>query len=330
MLARKKMLAELELNDGHGIVINGKEVSKNDIIRFFDELQQSDDLSYHIAVYKDKVLLKFLEYNILENREWFALTALYTEESFIEWISPYYAASFIAFAGECYRNFMDREWATLLGNRVLMNRYARETAWISLEKLIRVNISRLEFIESKPVWEFTKEEVKGICDFRHVEMLALLPVERFGQVRDELAFSIMRLSIKMFNHVDRKWAIKRVEQAHALAVSERMKEVLYNKQVEMEILASKGRWHDWKSNFRLGSPRIIFLAFFLLIQVITCNRDSKSSDSDNFQYAPVEFMDSIRQATQKRADPFPPATGSKAPLPDSATKELLQRLNHER
>ncbi len=61
------MLAELELNDGNSILVNGKEVSKNDIIRFFDDLQQSTDLSYHVAVYRDKVLLKFLEYSILEN-----------------------------------------------------------------------------------------------------------------------------------------------------------------------------------------------------------------------------------------------------------------------
>ncbi len=328
LLARKKMLAELELNDGHGIVINGKEVSKNDIIRFFDELQQSADLSYHIAVYEDKVLLKLLEYNILENKEWFVPNPLYTDALFIEWIGPYYATSFAAFAGECYQQLMDKEWMTLLGNPVLMNGYAMETAWTSLEKLIRLDINRLNLAESGRVAEFTKATVKGILDFRRVEMLVLLPVNRFEQVRDELAFTIMKLSIKMFNHVDRKWGLKQVEQAHALAASERMKDVLDDKRVEMETIVSNMRRSGWKPNFIWKSPRLIIIVLILLGRAVTCNMGSNSSNSP--RYAPVTFIDSGRQAAQLLADSLSkkPETSS-TPLSDSDTKEALRRLiNH--
>lgn len=100
-LAKKKMLAELELNGGSVVTISGREFTRNDIIVFFDNLQHTDNLSYHIIVANDAVLLRFLEYNFLENRDRFSNNELYSDAGFIEWISPYFFTSFTSFAEEC-------------------------------------------------------------------------------------------------------------------------------------------------------------------------------------------------------------------------------------
>ena len=129
LLAKKKLLAELELNDGKGVEINGKELFTNDIVRFFDDLQQAPDLSRHLAIYRDPILLRIMEHNLLERKDRIASNPLYGDEAFINWISPYYAHSFMAFADECLLYSMDDSWTTLLGNPFLMNNYDQEAVW---------------------------------------------------------------------------------------------------------------------------------------------------------------------------------------------------------
>jgi hypothetical protein len=327
LLARKKMLAELELNDGNSILVNGKEVSKNDIIRFFDDLQQSTDLSYHVAVYRDKVLLKFLEYSIIENKDRFAANPLYTDAAFIDWVTPFYAASFAPFMTTRYQEINEAEWTTLIGdNPVLMSGYQAEIACRSLEKIIRLDIDRVDFLESKPVWEFTKEEVKDVCDPKRAAMLELLPEDRFGQVRDELAFNIMKLSIKMFNGVDRKWGVKQVKQARGIAASDRMKEILHDKQLEMESISSRARRSGWKFNF--GNPRLIFILLFVVIKAATCNMGRSSSNNYDYNnYTPkVVLSDS---AARRLLDSLSSKPALPAPLSDTAAKQSTQNLLHK-
>ncbi|MBS1563993.1 MAG: hypothetical protein JST39_06365 [Bacteroidetes bacterium] len=95
LLAKKKLLAELELSDRQTIMVNGREFSKHDIISFFDELRESRDIAWHFAVYKDKALLRFLEEQLLETSTSFLPNPLYNDEAFINWISPYYATAFL-------------------------------------------------------------------------------------------------------------------------------------------------------------------------------------------------------------------------------------------
>ena len=331
LLAKKKMLAELELNEGRGIEINGQEVSKNDIICFFDDLQQSADLSYHLAVYKDPVLLKFLEYNTLEKNDRYADNPLYADDAFITWLSPYYAASFVVFAAECFEDMADDEWATLLRNPLLMNSYNQETAWEGLEKSMEADINRLKLyadrqtMSHRPIMTQSElNEISPVCEFKHIMMLERLPAERFRQLRDEMAFAIMQICITAFNHTDRGWALNTIENARILAVSEELKTQVYNKKYEMERLA--------KGNS--GSPNkvplwtILRIALFVLfVGSRLFNSCNQSNNYDSIRNAPVYFQPAPGDTNlQKLQEEIKKMNSNQPVYIQSAPGDSLQKL----
>ncbi|HSC40489.1 MAG TPA: hypothetical protein VLD19_21550 [Chitinophagaceae bacterium] len=331
LLAKKKLLAELELNDGKGIVINGKERTKNDIVRFFDDLQQTADLSYHTAIYQDKVLLKFLEYNALEKKDRFADNPLYADEVFIEWIGPFYVNSFVSFARECFLHFMVDEWATLMDNPLMMTSYQKETAWQDLEKDMRSDIEQLSFFGNKKMSRSDLVSVESICDFRHIQMLFRLPADRFGALRDELAFAIMQLCISVFNHVDRDWARNTIENAHVLAVSEDLKKQVYNKKYEMDNIVAGSTGGGSTSGNWWTYVRIALFVIFIIIRV--SGACSRSSNSYNYNYKPPASIyvhsssgDSISlQTLQERMQQIEERKEAKQ-LTDSEARKALQNI----
>lgn len=331
LLAKKKLLAELELNDGKGIVINGKERTKNDIVRFFDDLQQTADLSYHTAIYQDKVLLKFLEYNTLEKKDRFASNPLYADEAFIEWIGPFYADSFVSFARECFLHFMVDEWTTLMDNPMMMTPFQKETAWGGLEKDMRADIEQLSFFANKKMSRSDLVSVESICDFRHIQMLFRLPAERFGALRDELAFAIMQLCISAFNHVDRDWARNTIENAHVLAVSEELKKQVYNKKYEMDgiVAGSTGGGGGTSTNW-WTYVRVALFVIFIIIRV--SGACSRSSYSYNYERpTPIYIhpagsdstisLESLEERARRIQEPK-----STKPLSDSEAQKALQDM----
>jgi len=270
-LARKKMLAELELNDGKGIEINGKEVSKNDIVLFFDELQQSSQLSWHIAIYRDKVLLGFLEQGILEEKDRFAQNLLYTDEDFIVWISPYYANAFVPFFNNCFQLHLDKKAGTLLNNPLLMNSYYRETTWDNIAKNMEPGIDRLRSIAQKRLVMDDLTELSRLCDFRRLKMLSQLPAERFCAVRDEMAFAMMHTCIKIFNYINKKWAVTNIRNAGHLAVSEDLKDQIHDVQLDMEMAEAKSNRDFWNVNFfKWSLGRKILIGSIALLTCIAC------------------------------------------------------------
>lgn len=328
LLAKKKMLAELELNDGRGIEINGKDVSKNDIVRFFDDLQQSADLSYHFEVYKDKALLDFLEHNALGRQSRFASNPVYADESFITWISPYYAHSFSTLAIQCLSSLMDDTWSALLSNPLMMNSYHTETVWEDMERKIRNDISKIEYAEESRVTRDSMAEVGDICGFKYVCMLGLLPETRFALVRDEMAFAMMQLCIKIFNHVDREWPIIIIQNAHVLAVSEQMKNQIDGKRIEMETIEKNNKRSFWRPRLQWNNGRMVFFFLFVIFKVITCG--ISHSSNDNIRYIPaVQYQpaDSSFRSFQQRIKNLDNDTSALITAPNkAAVYDSMRRL----
>jgi len=331
-LAKKKMLAELELNGGAAVTINGREFTKNDIVNFFDNLQQADNLAYHIIVANDAVLLCFLEQNFLNNGDRFSNNESYADPGFIDWISPYFFTSFTSFAEECLvgeevverlhstdplfvkysatttwqKN--DDGWATLLANAIIMNSYYLEEAWKKIEDIVRQQLEYLkEFHQAKGL--VGKNLIEPLIDFRYVTMLQRLPAERFRYLRDEYAYMMMQCAVHIFNTVNRYDAETIIDNALQLVVSYDVKESILAKQSEMHHLVNKkpagrggGSW---------GLRGVGFL-LFMIFKIATCNSYSGHSDY-NFENAPVIF-----------SSPYDTTAHSQTPQLDSLIYQVQQ------
>ena len=314
LLAKKKMLAELELSGETTVNINGKQLSKNDIVIFFDHLQQTENLAYHQAVAEDKVLLHFLEGATKSPSEDLTNNPLYWDPRFIDWISPYYCTSYCKVSKDCYQALDTQGWTKLMSYPILMNLRYREKTLMFIEGYTEQNIELLKELhdsgKSKNPDAASLNLVEKLCDYRLVNMLVQLPEERFGSQRDEYAFSMMQVLIDVFNTKDKTYAMESLKNAEILAHSEYMQKQLGDKYKEMESIrkqqyrpaSGSSKSSDW------GGARIIFFVVFLLIKLATCNNDDHNSNYDKYNFS-------------YQAQPYKPMNGSDIVIPETPTTD---------
>lgn len=244
-LGRKKLLAELELSSGDSLEINGLPFTKSDIIDYFDQLQQDDKIIWHNAIEKDKVLSAFLETATLENRQQFSNNPLYNDPVFIRWISPYFLTAFTAFSEACFKTTNDNGLRTLLSNPLLMTGQDQEQSWIFVAKILTNNISYLTYqrdrVKKNTAPTTIIGDLSGIMGFSYINMILLLPEDRFGPLRDKYAMMMVQTSIYVFNKFtqDRTWPVIWIENAGTLALSPDVKEEITEKLEEVNGITSR-------------------------------------------------------------------------------------------
>jgi hypothetical protein len=96
---KKKMMAEFELSRKVTIKLPLGEVSKNDLLVYFENIQPS--FTYHIEILKDPGLVLFLEKN---EPGFFNNNPLYQENNFREFIAPYFAYAYCQLALQLITN----------------------------------------------------------------------------------------------------------------------------------------------------------------------------------------------------------------------------------
>jgi len=102
-------------------------------------------------------------------------------------------------------------------------------------------------------------------------MLSQLPEDRFSAVRDEMAFYMMQVCIRIFNTFNQKWAVINIKNAYNLSVSEELKEQVYDRQLELELIFAKSNREFWNVDFRQWSlGRKIFVGSVVLLFCIAC------------------------------------------------------------
>jgi hypothetical protein len=272
-LAKKKLLAELELNGGTSVTVNGREFTKNDILVYFDNLQEEDDLAYHMMIAGNPVLLRFLEHNTLELGDKFDRAELHNNPPFIEWVSPYFFHSFTSFAKECFAGRNDSGWVALSSNPVLMNKWYMEEAWNLVDEIVRDDLAAInDFLEKQG--SASINFIKTITGAGYTLMLQQLPVSRFTGLRDEYAYTMMQCSIHIFNKMSKKEAAEIIGNAWRVAVSRNIMEAIQTKQAEMDQVVS-GQHNAGKAGSWMNSStglRVIIFVVFIILKFIACNR----------------------------------------------------------
>ena len=297
-LGRKRLLADLELSSGDTLDINGRPFTKSDIIDYFDKLQEDPNIGWHNAIAEDKVLMTFLENATLQNRQKFSDNPLYKDPGFIHWISPYFLTSFTELSGSCFRTNNDDSLRTLVGNPLLMTDQHQEQSWIFITKILTNNISFLTYqrdrIKKSNVPSTIVGELAGIMGFNYINMILLLPEDRFGPLRDKYAMTMVQTSIYVFNRFtqDRTWPVIWIENAGSLAISPDIKKEITAKLEEVNGITSRQTKQKKKNYY----GHLIWVAVIAIKVLATCSLNSSSSYTTapiNFQKVKAETQDSI-------------------------------------
>jgi hypothetical protein len=310
-LARKKLLAELELNEGNDLQILGRSYGKNDIINYFENLLKDNVLEYNAAISRDRTLLVFLEKAAIHAGERFDKNPMYTDESFIRWISPWFTESFSHLILECFRSSAYLKLTTLFNNPWLMTPTDQEQVWINVAKLIRDNIWTLDRYQSQGRQQQSRHwivrnstrhtirmsAVSGLMDQNYIRMIGLLPESRFGELRNKYAFVMMQACIFTFNTrmYKRDLAEQWITNAQSLAVSPDLKNQIADKLFEFKRIRKKS----------IPLPlRIIIIS--IVIGSNLFRMCSKDDNTPHYQPAPSYKLPVIIPDTGKIKAPSPP------------------------
>lgn len=93
-LLKKKYMAEFELTNSVTIATPMGEMSKNDVINFFDTIQSNKHLNFHVELLKHKTLLIFLQTN--ELKAFVKHEPIFDDPEFKTFLTPYIQHSYNA------------------------------------------------------------------------------------------------------------------------------------------------------------------------------------------------------------------------------------------
>jgi len=274
-LQKKKLLAEIELSTEGELRINDQTFSKNDILAYFDSLEDENIISYHEAIGKDKTLVRFLETGRLTDRTAFAQATLYSDARFLQWISPYFYIVFTGFVYRCLENTDIVGLETILQNPLLLTDQDRENAWLKIGQMLEDNIDQLDHYheQDKKKPTLSVDDLDVLITKPLTRMILLFPETPFSGIRDKYAFAIMQVCIYTYNNdkAHRKHIDPWMENAKALAASERMADELASKHQEIKKLREKSR----QSTLFRGA----FLLIFILVKFIPGSNYPSPSNS---------------------------------------------------
>jgi len=304
LLAKKKMLAELELAGTTTVQIKGKELSKNDILQLFERLGETSDFRFHVAVASDQNLIDFLEgKSIIRKKSNTNPNPLHDDLAFISWISPYYYQSFVQFADTFIKKQDTDSWDHLLSAKKLMDFKHEDMAWSKIEASFERKLDEVKALltndQARLRYDFVTESER-LCDYRLINMMLSLPEERFSSFRDEYAFHMMELLIAVFNTRNlgnQHYATETLLNAKLLAVSEYSKDSIQKKHDEMEGLlleASHGQSSS-KSSGNIPWTAVVAILVFVFRMAMSCGGGSTKSSYDfpSYNYSPQKYNSTL-------------------------------------
>lgn len=310
VLAKRKLLAEFELLGTSTIIHNNKEISRNDVLVFFEQLERSNDLDFHALVASNKELLHFLETHKLQHHFNFTLDSEKVNTEFIEWLSPYYAAAFKDCSYQYFRKLQLPEFQVLINNQTLMTADDRYTSWQPVENYFHSLVQQFEHFNTHEVGGSDEAKISKFTKFEQVDIIALLPTDIFQHLINEYAFEMMRSSIDVFNRIqNQEWAIIILDNALSLPVEEENKIQLINKKNEMQDIMSKPAATYSSSNKSSGNNdstwaivRVIAFAIFFIYRLSTCN-ETTSYNADKYNSSTyygnyTELIEKARKQTE--------------------------------
>jgi hypothetical protein len=284
-LAKKRLLAELELSSKPTILRGSMEMSKDDIIKQFDKLNSIKNWDFHRLVLADTALLNFVQ-----KKEWNAKNQLlkepkYDTEAFVEFISPYFSESYklLIIKNLTNSNVLNLNAVLNITPR-LMTEEDRDNVWFSVESFLNGWKDTLDEIAENVDngKEFSDKEILSYHSKSFMQCLNALP-EAFIWFRDSYATSLFNLSANSWNKKKHYRAMDLVKNAQFLDISADTRAML-NERVEW-FDAEMREVNAPDTSFGWAEGRVILFFILIFIRLVM----SFNSSSSSATYTPSDF-----------------------------------------
>jgi hypothetical protein len=144
LLAKKKLLAEIELSPDKTIVLNKTVCTRNDILNLFDDLSRNEEqLQYHLYIFGNATLLEFLENRFVDITSVSLTDELKKDRGFINFISPYIEKVYTPLFVNGIKQCKIADINLLMANSFLMNYADRDKSYKAVRNLINRYIEQI-------------------------------------------------------------------------------------------------------------------------------------------------------------------------------------------
>lgn len=289
-LAKKRLLAELDLSSKPTILRGSVEMTKNDIINQFDKLNSIKNWDFHRLVLADKSLLEFVQ-----NRKWEAKNNLlkepkYDNPEFVEFISPYFFESYksLIIKNIAERNAYNLKAILNISPRLLTEE-DHDNVWFSVESFLNGWKDNLDEI-AENVQNGRVYDDNALIPFHgksFIECLNLLPDE-FTYFRDDYATSLFNLSANSWNKNKHYRAVYLVKNARLLDISEDTATMLDERiewfDAELKRINNNDTvTENWSAS---TIARVVFFCIFFIFRLATCDNNSSTSTT---RFEPIDY-----------------------------------------
>ena len=227
-MAKKKLLAEVELSTMGTILRGGNEMTKDDILKAFDTITDTDDWDKHILIAQDKALLSFLENNDFALDSSFFNKKEYKNDSFIAFISPCFLTSYKKVLFNCLKNkdvLLLKKLKYETPN--LLTEWHKEQLNSEIDNWLRLQIEEIEskgealdagaYISKKEIDDLYPEDLMHCFNVLGSDFLYL---------RNNIAIALCRLSVSFWNRFFKDKARIVLMKAHKLECDAEVVKVL--------------------------------------------------------------------------------------------------------
>ncbi len=280
-LAKKKILAELELSSSQTIVLAEQEMTKNDVLQFFDVLGKTKNLEYHQAIAQDSALLSFLEKGTIEEYASFLQQAIYNDSDFIEFVSPYFSEKYSAAIIKALRESNNKHLRQYLSlNPILLSPSDKYDTWGQVESFLTGEIKEIDTTteQVETIGVKIREEIMHFYDYQFLACLNHLP-EDFASTRDRYARALYSLATVQWNNNAHQNAAEIVKEAMLLNTYPETKTILKDRTAwfKEQLNGLNSSTSQTEEGSDVGGALKIF--FYILIFVFNLARIGKSCNT---------------------------------------------------
>jgi hypothetical protein len=324
LLKKKQLLAELELQNGHSVIIKNKEFTKNDILSLFEQIENGGAVEYHAAVAADPVLLNFLQKGSLRPGQKFSYNELYKDPAFIEFISPFYKAAFNQFvlkavAGSNYDNT-----GAVFSNPMLLNGTDYDECLGKLhgyleEKLQGVTVLKNSFAANR----YTDlSSLHSFYIYDWVLTLNSLP-DDFGGYREDYAVELYNFVVDLWNGKKRDEATAMLYGIQNIKTDGQVKKLISDL---LDKMSAAQQPADSSSGGGVSGGRIVWAVISIILVLLrvasTCNRSNNSYNYNSYNNS----FDKYRAYTESLKTGYFPFSPSNSR--EDAMLAVLNTLQH--
>jgi hypothetical protein len=213
MKEKRKILLQFELNNEPFIDFNGLKLSKDQVLKSFEELENETLRELYLILFNDKELNKFLTFQNIDFYLKYKENQHHSNQKLIELIAPYFVQIFDDFILKLYEERNVKMFYRFVNHNLLKNTIHEELCYEKINKKLQFIVDEIksenEKLSSNPSTSKTLKLIETLNHQLKIGLINALP-ESFQEYRNDLGHSLLFISFEIWINLKNKDSIRKL------------------------------------------------------------------------------------------------------------------------